>query len=252
LKGLTEKPKHVDMNERKQGTEFTFSTKDIITGNLGQFLGYLKIELDAYRSFIQKAENLIQEEMRKLDELRSGLEKEGEDAGFVHHHTQLEDMENTAMFYIHRNSQLISLFAYFESHLKVLCDLQARDLNLDLKIKDLNGRNYLGQANKYFKKVLKLEMSSLDDIWKKIQAVRLIRNCIAHEDGNFIKDERVWTEQEVYKQVKEHKLSSKVSLSSDGQILIFDIQFLLDFCDWIEEFFTKVCGLIDDVHYQSE
>lgn len=223
----------------------------IYGGQLEMFRFHLQKELHAYQKFILDAQEKITEESEKLEKQIAEKIKAGVDADYAHHLHEMDDMVLFSMPNIHRKSQLISLFAFMESHMKILCDYVAQDKKMTLKITDLSGSNYIEQGKVYLSKVLDVKLGDLNDFWPPINHYKAIRNCITHRNSNFKLNNKTNEEQPLYKSLDYFGID-KFKIYSFGEFSIESTDFLIKFCEFQWDFFDKLTERIDDVCYSNK
>lgn len=220
----------------------------IYNPSLEEFLDFLNIELMAYNKFIQDSEEKLKIEELELNRVIKEKIQEGLEEQYVYQYHETDDIVLFNVRKIQRESQLLALFSFFESKMKILCNIFKEESNQSLSIKDLSGTNYIEQGRKYMIKVLNLNLDSLDKQWQKIKLIQEVRNCVAHENSNFKKSNEHYSKQKLYATIKEIikiNLGEFIVLDScDFQIS--DSRLLINFCDIQKEFFCKVIEIFDN------
>ncbi|PNQ79325.1 hypothetical protein [Paenibacillus sp. F4] len=82
-----------------------------------------------------------------------------------------------------RNSLLVSLYAFFENQLALICDYYKQQKNIVISVADLKGAG-IERAKNYMKKVIQSNFPETTDEWKTIKNCALVRNCIVHCGGD--------------------------------------------------------------------
>lgn len=91
-------------------------------------------------------------------------------------------------FSLTRNSTIVTCYSKFEMLLKRLC-LYAKDA-LELPHPLPSNKANLKDFKSYLEKKVKLDLSSLDKEWKRIDSYRVVRNLIVHNNNNVVLDRR--------------------------------------------------------------
>ncbi|MEK5358143.1 hypothetical protein [Paenibacillus sp. FSL L8-0709] len=81
------------------------------------------------------------------------------------------------------HSLLISLFAFFENHLNLICSYLQKQSGIMISVTDIKGSG-IKRAQTYLKKVIQIDFPDSTDEWMKIRNCIPIRNCIVHCGGN--------------------------------------------------------------------
>ena len=142
------------------------------------------------------------------------------------------------------NSQLLTYYAFFEVWLKELCDCHHKLGFNRMTVKDLAGRNYIEKSKLYFEKVADFQLGDLKNEWVRIQALQQIRNLIAHNNSNIIKN----SDKSVGKQPQYQLISKEASIKLDistGDFFIKENIFLLDILDLFQSYLSKIIRMID-------
>jgi hypothetical protein len=142
------------------------------------------------------------------------------------------------------NSQLLTYYAFFEAWLKELCDCHHKLGFNRMTIKDVAGRNYIEKSKLYLEKVGDFHLGNLKGEWTRIQTLQQIRNLIAHNNSNIVKD----SNKPIVKQSQYQLLSKEKSIKLDlstGDFYIKEKGFLLDVLDLFELYLSKIIRMID-------
>ena len=84
--------------------------------------------------------------------------------------------------YIQRSSIFIMTFSLFENELNTICKILGRNSNLELQLKDLNGKG-IERAKLYLEKVVKINFPANSKSWGEITNFSRIRNFVVHNGG---------------------------------------------------------------------
>ena len=144
-------------------------------------------ELWALGEYLQWVEPQI-EELRLKDKER--IEKELSDQGLpwddadvqVAYQEIQERAENVFPRFL-RGPFLTALWASYESGVKELADNIARSQSLDLRLKNIQGKHFVDEAERYFNTVLEIFLDQDDGRLERIADLLQIRNIFAHANG---------------------------------------------------------------------
>ncbi|ETT53407.1 hypothetical protein BSK66_27805 [Paenibacillus odorifer] len=125
--------------------------------------------------------NLTQDHLKSLDtDLRTGnLRNENPLEWIMHLDTYAHDLP-----LILNHSLLVSLFAFFENQLNLICEYFEEQFDISNKFRDYKGSG-IKRAQTYLKKeVIQIDFPDSTEEWMKIKSCIPIRNCIVHCGGN--------------------------------------------------------------------
>jgi hypothetical protein len=142
------------------------------------------------------------------------------------------------------NSQLLTYYAFLEAWLKDLCDCHHKLGFNRITIKDLAGRNYIEKSMLYLEKVGDFHLENLKGEWIRIQNLQQIRNLIAHNNSNIVKDLNIPIDKQSQYQLISKEKSIKLDLST-GDFYIKEKEFLLDVLDLFQLYLSKIIRMID-------
>ncbi len=81
------------------------------------------------------------------------------------------------------NSMLLTIYSLFENELVRLCEYSAAIQSSRLLPKDLYGKNFIDQCQRYIENVLEVELAKLKTEWDEITKIQKLRNSFAHNNG---------------------------------------------------------------------
>lgn len=194
------------------------------------------VEID----FLKDADNTIKAEILKFRDFLT-------DSSIFFHKNKADgdfkrDEESFKKFLY--NSQLLAYYAFFESWLKELCDCHYKLGFHRITINDLSGKNYIEKSKLYLEKVGHFHLGNLIDEWNRIQNLQQIRNLIAHNNSNIIKDSNKLINQQPQYQLISNEKSIKLD-SLTGDFYINEKGFLLDVLDLFQLYLSKIIRMID-------
>ncbi len=145
-------------------------------------------QLSDLRDYAQTIEELIETERDRLsrNEPEDLTEDNFEDVMI----SQAEDylLLRDSFPIILRNSLFITIYTVLEDELMKTCNRLRESFNVDLKPSDLKGKG-INRSRKYLKKVVVINFPDNTNEWKEIRKFNLLRNTIAHSNGNIIAGE---------------------------------------------------------------
>jgi len=206
------------------------------------FLTLIEIELRDIVEYINETSTELKAKQEKLNKDYEKANNEIEEDLEHDVHSFFEDNINKyfKVFPIYTyNPLLLIIYGQFENWLKNLCELDARKGFSKVKVKDLAGNNYIEKSRKYLELVAELNLDDTKSEWQKITQMQKLRNCIAHNQSNIIKDKSIPIEkQELYKMVSSDK---RLDFNkTNGDFYIKESAFLLEAIELIKNYLIKV------------
>jgi|SRR3990170_4827111 len=136
--------------------------------------------------------------------------------------------------HLHRSAILLSIFAFFEHNLNVVCDSLAQEHGKRLRVIDLSGRG-LQRAKTYMSKEIGLSFPSTTESWQELAQLHALRNVIAHRDGMLKTDDEP---------LKEYIAKSRyISVDLEGRVRLHE-GILTHLLDHLELFFKDLGAAI--------
>lgn len=84
---------------------------------------------------------------------------------------------------------VINIYSFLEYWLITICNHYQKSQSLSLSHKDIKGKNDLNVYYKYLSQYVGLDLSEVNDDYKKLQQLREIRNILIH-NGGYIKQDQ--------------------------------------------------------------
>ena len=113
-----------------------------------------------------------------------------------------------------------------------------------MTVKDLAGRNYFEKSKLYFEKVANFQLGDLQKEWIRIQSLQQIRNIIAHNNSNIVKNPDKSVDKQPQYQLISREASIKLDMST-GDFFIKENEFLLDVLDLFQSYLSKIIRKLD-------
>lgn len=221
---------------------YLFEFGDLYYENFETELG-----IDALRILILNQESSFQiikakfDEAVKNDKTLNELEEEHQGSYYM----QIFEREELMIEKLKRQQRFsvcLSIFSFCEGRLKSLCEMIAREFTFKIKLDDLNSSEDLMRYWNYLEKVFELTTTKIEPFFTPIKQQKIVRNVIAHQDGNVRPD-----------QVKKINIVTGLQLHPgyEGQILeITDTTYILYLLDKSESFFKELY-LAADARYKE-
>jgi len=208
------------------------------------FASTIKSEMEDFRNYIAELDENLKTKQKEVEEKYDEATKElsEEEQQMVHDYFEDDIHKYFRVFPIYTfNPLLISIYGYFESQLKKLCELDHRRGFSKIKVNDLAGNNYIEKSRNYLILIADINLESMDSIWKRIGEIQKIRNAITHQEANIIKDKTKPIEkQELYKVMKNDPRFKFDE--SNGDFYINQKEFILEVVEIAEKYLTGVCN----------
>ncbi|OIN56231.1 hypothetical protein [Arsenicibacter rosenii] len=210
------------------------------------FQNLIEMELKEVEDYINEISCELRQKQKKLEkDYENANKKVEEDAEYDVNSFFEDDIHKYfKVFPIYTyNPLLLTLYGQFENWLKKLCDLDSRKGFSKVRVKDLAGNNYIEKSRRYLEIVAEINLDDTKLEWQKITQIQKLRNCIAHNDSNIIKDKSIPIEkQELYKNIlNDNRLEfDKIK----GDFYIKEPEFLFDTIGLIRKYLAAVIDKI--------
>lgn len=206
------------------------------------FQKLIEMELKEIEDYINETSSELKAKQEKLDKDYEEANKEVEEDAEYDVHSFFEDdiYKYFKVFPIYTyNPLLLTLYGQFENWLKKLCDLDSRKGFSKVRVKDLAGNNYIERSRRYLELVAEINLDDTKFEWQKITQIQKLRNCIAHNHSNIIKDKSIPIEKhELYKTLlNDNRLEFD---KTKGDFYIKESEFLLDTIELIKKYLVTI------------
>jgi hypothetical protein len=138
----------------------------------------------------------------------------------------------------HRKASLLSVFSILEGQLKLISNLIEDEFNFDIKLKNLNGSDYIHRYWLFLTKVFKMHSMDIEKDYNSIRQHKYIRNKIAHNNSVIEKRKLQF--------VKETKGLRIRKFGEDNIVEIKNDKYISDILNSIRMFFNKLTKEIDN------
>jgi len=139
-----------------------------------------------------------------------------------------------------RESFFITLYAFFENTLTVLCEIIRAKRNYSIEISDIRDKGIFA-AKTYIEKVANFPFPEQSSYWKDICVYNKIRNCIVHRGGQIADRDK-----KLIEKFTKRKLSIDLILEKDISLSEgFCLKFVNIMEDFLEELFK---GIVNEIN----
>ncbi|BDS11484.1 hypothetical protein [Aureispira anguillae] len=199
----------------------------------------IKIELNEFQEIIEEISSDLESKKAKIEASYENLEA----SGYEDHYSDIlideyQKYDKTFPKYTF-NPLLLSIYGYFENWLRKLCDIDSRKGFSKIKVSDLAGRNYIEKSKTYFQKVAEIDLSILNEKWQRVKEIQKIRNLIAHNESNIVKNKS----KPIHEQPTYQIINGDENLALDlqnGDFHIMNKTFLLEAISLVQEYLNEV------------
>lgn len=194
----------------------------------------IEFELNYLNDYIKETAASLSKKQKALNEEYENAKKSNSDEIELNLHFMDEFHRTHELFPSFTfNSLLVSQFSFFESRLKMLCDLYAQKKFSNVKLSDLKGSD-IEKCKRYIVVVAGLNFTVFEENWKCLTDIQKLRNAIVHHSSVLDINEEKNTIKFI-KRDQRIKYFDKV-----GYFYINDVSFLMDFSKLIIGFFSQL------------
>lgn len=139
----------------------------------------IKSELEDFKNYVSEIDEDLRSKQVELEKKYEEVTKElsEEEQRMVHDYFEDDIHKYFRVFPTYTfNPLLISIYGYFESQLKKLCELDHRRGFSNIQVSDLAGNNYIEKSRRYLNLIAGISLTSLDKTWQRIVEIQKIRN----------------------------------------------------------------------------
>ncbi|PAD93978.1 hypothetical protein [Shouchella clausii] len=195
---------------------------------------FLWLDIETILKIIEDTELLFEERMKihdeKLKEISEIKEWDQYEEYLYHFEGEIDHYSKSGIFQL-RNSFFLTSYNLFESKVRELAKTRVRS---EFEMEDLKGQLTV-KIKKYFTKASNVPMDFFKgDRWNRINNYGEIRNCIAHEGGEILRENR----KQIADEFKGMRVSDLGYLEIDRGFCEFMLNDLYDFlCDLNDKLF---------------
>jgi len=196
----------------------------------------IKMELHWFEDYIDVTSKSLQNSQRELeDDYQKAKEKVSEDDSDLDMYFSDDFHKYHELFPAFTyNSMLVTVFSFFESRLKFICELYQRKQYSNVRLNDLNGSE-IEKCKRYLILIAQLDFVSFEDNWRRITNMQKLRNAIIHHSSK-IPDEKGNANI-----VSMLKADNRIEyIKQYGDFYIKDVSFIKEFSNILISFFTNL------------
>lgn len=114
---------------------------------------------------------------------------------------------------------LINIYSLVDFWLKEVCNQHKKTKNLNLGYNDIRGKNDLDVFQKYLKKVIGIDLNMVQNSYKQLDNLRIVRNKCIHSGGHVLDENEKAT------------ISAINGVSFASSVILVDDSFIFDSID---------------------
>ncbi|MBL7839206.1 MAG: hypothetical protein JNJ75_03605 [Cyclobacteriaceae bacterium] len=209
----------------------------------------IDVELFILNDFLESTSGLLVKETKRLKtEMKEQKKKHKHDRESIY---QIDDYysEGLAKYgeaykAIFFNTTFVAAVSLFEYLLKKVC--QHYYVEHTLTVEDIKANGNIATYRKYIEKVVKIDLSSLDDKWRIIEKYNTVRNAIVHDDANINpknKPNLMGLDSYTFLSNSPH---IKFEPNGKGKFNITDAKFIAEFIQLAERYFDGLTQKLED------
>lgn len=140
----------------------------------------IEYEMSFFETYLKEMEQALQERYAGLKREWENFNKEGGSYEYEDHLIESND-EIERHFGIFYSSFIITLFGFVEYEFDRTCRRFSIRNKSKFILKDIYGRG-IYRAKTFMKKVCNFDLPS-EDLWKELEGINKVRNCLVHSNG---------------------------------------------------------------------
>jgi hypothetical protein len=211
---------------------------------------YLEMQFREIKDFILEMSASIEDKKKELGifiDKEIKRSKNDQEAIIDHFMEDIIKYEETYVEIL-MNSTFISSFSLFESAFIRICKYSKLERGCQLSLSDMRG-NGVSLCYDYMKKVIAIDLDSLNEQWNSISKYNKVRNFVVHNSARLI------NENEKNSKLQKHELFNFMSENpfiefknhGKGRFYIKDHQFIIDFCEKAESFLSSIIDKVGEI-----
>lgn len=198
------------------------------------YRGFIQHELEHLKQYVPTVEKCLDKELKEFED---SIEKEAstmsmEDREFYYElQSETYWQINEVFPNIFRKSLFVAIYTLLENHLIKICEILERNEDYTKNLSAYKNKHRgIFLAQEYIKHETDILFPKQHNIWSEILKYNLLRNIIAHRDGEVGFDERS-------KKVEDYVRTKTTLTLDEHRIILFSTEFLLEAISTIETFF---------------
>lgn len=141
----------------------------------------LESGLHRFEEYNDHVESSLTSELKKIGKWGEALHEDKREEFFDWYYDDIANMRDTFPQLL-RASLFLSVYAFLEHELDVLCKRYKKEKSLSLDVSDLRDKGIFRSQN-YLKKVVSIPFPDNSPEWSRIRACQSLRNHMAHAGG---------------------------------------------------------------------
>ncbi|MCA9458345.1 MAG: hypothetical protein KC587_16885 [Nitrospira sp.] len=193
----------------------------------------IEMQIARFREYRKLVDGGFRDELRRMKKVAKGLPADDQHEYFDWHYDQLSLARDEGP-QIHRAALVIAMYSVFERGLIQLCRVATNQSITARAFEKQANESYISAARRYLKKDLRLRVLDGEE-WRRLDRLRLIRNCLVHDMGNVAKSSKA----------TQRAVGNTAGVSSGNQgYLQFDVSALENFGKDIATYCKRVADAI--------
>lgn len=151
----------------------------------------------------------------KLLQLLNESQEEEARAPIEVHDTNSDESQANYHGFSHliKPDMVINIYSLVDYWMNQICEYQRKWKNLSLKAKDIKGASDLDARHKYLTKYARLNLDGVNDSYKRLDQLRIVRNKFIHSGGHINNEE-------------ERKFSAMEGIVISGPLIVIEEKFI--------------------------
>ena len=226
--------------QTSEKTNDLFESSDIIRFLIDLQKWSVQTDISVFKIFVFDIDKVIKSHKTEFEsKVNEQIKKYPHNEQDIKEHFEEQYYQYYEMYpSLYRNSVLLTIYSYFEHNLNQICDTISKYGNSVEKYDKKNKRNLIERCKTFLTKTYGLDLSDIEEIWSNLTVYQKVRNAIAHNDSNTIKEKgKIVSEQYLFKTLKNN---NNIKINDSGKFQIDNNQFLYDLCVHIEKYLSEV------------
>ena len=200
----------------------------------------IEYEMNFFRTYLNEIERALQEKYAKLKQEWEVSEKEEDSSEHQDYLTECYD-ELQQHFGIFYSSFVITIFSFIEHELNRICSIPPTKDKPKIVLRDIHGKG-IKRAKTFMEKVCDFDLPK-EDLWKELEKINEIRNCLVHSGGEL---------NDSNKDLINHiEKSGKIKIEENRITKIKRISITKNYCSFVIEIIEKYLLILIDKNVES-
>lgn len=171
-----------------------------------------------FRTYLIEMEKALKEKEADLKKKWEDIKKDCQDEREEYLIDCSEELKQQFGFFY--ASFIMIIYSFLEDKLNEICEISSIKSKLKIKLKDMKGRG-IHRAKLFMEKICDLALPD-EKLWKELEGIGLIRNCLVHSDGETNNEQLV-----IYA-----KKRDDIKIEESPYIKIKTIKVTKNYCDY--------------------